>query len=232
VQLTGQAVALLPHRQPLGLLVQAGVLHRPSDLIRHRAHQFPIIEGKAIATDPVSQIDDADAAQLGARRRIADRHANEGAAPVAAVISAGLDGAAGGWIEGMDALLPEDPGGDRAYHAGGTGPSGVAGARPGQRYRRACPFPRGSSSAGRPRHRHGPGAGSPSRGRSPPHCGRPDFREVRETSHTIPWVFVGSPEQVWEAIQQNVPAYADVTEAELDGVTPPLMQTIEREVAD
>jgi len=43
---------------------------------------------------------------------------------------------------------------------------------------------------------------------------------------------VTSPEQVWKAIQQNVPAYADVTEAELDGVTPPLMQTIEREVAD
>ena len=43
---------------------------------------------------------------------------------------------------------------------------------------------------------------------------------------------VTSPEQVWEAIQQNVPTYADVTEAELDGVTPPLMQTIEREVAD
>ena len=43
---------------------------------------------------------------------------------------------------------------------------------------------------------------------------------------------VTSPEQVWEAIQQNILAYADVTDAELDGVTPPLMQTIEREVAD
>jgi NADH-quinone oxidoreductase subunit G len=42
---------------------------------------------------------------------------------------------------------------------------------------------------------------------------------------------VSAPEQVWEAIQRNVPAYADVTEAELDGVTPPLIQTIEREVA-
>ncbi len=43
---------------------------------------------------------------------------------------------------------------------------------------------------------------------------------------------VTSPEQIWEAIQQNVPAYADVTDAERDGVTPPRMQTIEREVAD
>ncbi|MHB8648004.1 MAG: molybdopterin-dependent oxidoreductase, partial [Thermomicrobiales bacterium] len=42
---------------------------------------------------------------------------------------------------------------------------------------------------------------------------------------------VTAPEQVWEAIKQNVPAYADVTDAELDGVTPPLVQTIEREVA-
>ncbi|HEY7908420.1 MAG TPA: NADH-quinone oxidoreductase subunit NuoG [Thermomicrobiales bacterium] len=42
---------------------------------------------------------------------------------------------------------------------------------------------------------------------------------------------VSAPEQVWEAIQRNVPAYADVTQAELDGVTPPLIQTIEREVA-
>lgn len=42
---------------------------------------------------------------------------------------------------------------------------------------------------------------------------------------------VTSPEQVWEAIQQVVPAYADVTDAELDGMTPAYIQTIEREVA-
>jgi NADH dehydrogenase/NADH:ubiquinone oxidoreductase subunit G len=42
---------------------------------------------------------------------------------------------------------------------------------------------------------------------------------------------VSAPEQIWEAIQRNVPAYADVTEDELNGVTPPRIQTIEREVA-
>ena len=43
---------------------------------------------------------------------------------------------------------------------------------------------------------------------------------------------ISAPEQVWEAIQQVVPAYAHITDVELDGVTPPRIQTIEREVAD
>ncbi len=42
---------------------------------------------------------------------------------------------------------------------------------------------------------------------------------------------VTSPEQVWDAIQAAVPTYADVTEAQLDGATPALIQTVEREVA-
>ncbi len=44
-------------------------------------------------------------------------------------------------------------------------------------------------------------------------------------------IAVATPEQVWEAIRQNVPAYAAVTEDELNGVTPARIQTIEREVA-
>jgi len=44
-------------------------------------------------------------------------------------------------------------------------------------------------------------------------------------------IAVTSPEQVWEAIRQNIPAYASVTEDELNGVTPAHIQTIEREVA-
>lgn len=42
---------------------------------------------------------------------------------------------------------------------------------------------------------------------------------------------VTTPEQVWEAICQTVPAYANITEDELNGVTPAHIQTIEREVA-
>ncbi len=71
------------------------------------------------------------------------------------------------------------------------------------------------------------------RGPAPPGSVEPAWYAVKELAGALGQpIPVTSPEQVWEAIQQNVPAYVDVTDAELDGVTPPLMQTIEREVAD
>ena len=42
---------------------------------------------------------------------------------------------------------------------------------------------------------------------------------------------VTAPEQVWDAIQAAVPAYAGVSEAQLNGATPARIQTVEREVA-
>ncbi|MDQ6604633.1 MAG: NADH-quinone oxidoreductase subunit NuoG [Chloroflexota bacterium] len=71
------------------------------------------------------------------------------------------------------------------------------------------------------------------RGPAPPGSAEPAWYAVKELAGALGQpIPVTSPEQVWEAIQQNVPAYADVTDAELDGATPPRMQTIEREVAD
>jgi len=71
------------------------------------------------------------------------------------------------------------------------------------------------------------------RGPALPGSAEPAWYAVKELAGALGQpIPVTSPEQVWEAIQHNVPAYADVTDAELDGVTTPLMQTIEREVAD
>jgi NADH-quinone oxidoreductase subunit G len=70
------------------------------------------------------------------------------------------------------------------------------------------------------------------RGPALPGSAEPAWVAVKELARALGQPMpVSAPEQVWEAIQRNVPAYADVTEAELDGVTPPLIQTIEREVA-
>jgi len=71
------------------------------------------------------------------------------------------------------------------------------------------------------------------RGPAPPGSVEPAWYAVKELAGALGQpIPVTSPEQVWEAIQQTILAYADVTNAELDGVTPPLVQTIEREVAD
>ena len=71
------------------------------------------------------------------------------------------------------------------------------------------------------------------RGPTLPGSVEPAWYAVKEVAGALGQpIPVTSPEQVWEAIQQTIPAYADVTDAELDGVTPPLIQTIEREVAD
>ncbi|HEY8291310.1 MAG TPA: molybdopterin-dependent oxidoreductase, partial [Thermomicrobiales bacterium] len=71
------------------------------------------------------------------------------------------------------------------------------------------------------------------RGPALPGSVEPAWQAIKELAGALGQpIPVTSPEQVWEAIQQTIPAYAAVTDAELDGVTPPLIQTIEREVAD
>ena len=119
--------------QPLLLEValhQSGVLHRGADLVGHGTHQLPIVQREAVAADPVGQIHDADAAELGARRGIADRHTDEGVAPVAPVAAGvGEDRRGVERIEGHDPLLAKDPGGDRASSSTGTG-SSPSGSKP------------------------------------------------------------------------------------------------------
>ena len=58
--------------QPLLLQVsihQPGVLDGGADLVGHRTHQLPVVQGKPISADPVSQVDYADAAEPGASVR-------------------------------------------------------------------------------------------------------------------------------------------------------------------
>ena len=70
------------------------------------------------------------------------------------------------------------------------------------------------------------------RGPALPGDAEPAWYAVKELARALGQPMpVTAPEQVWEAIQQNIPAYAGVTDVELDGITPPRIQTIEREVA-
>ena len=71
------------------------------------------------------------------------------------------------------------------------------------------------------------------RGPALPGSAEPAWFAVKELAHALGQPMpVTAPEQVWDAIQTTVPVYTHVTEDELNGVTPPLIQTIEREVAD
>lgn len=71
------------------------------------------------------------------------------------------------------------------------------------------------------------------RGAALPGTAEPAWFAVKELARALGQPMpISAPEQVWEAIQQVVPAYAHITDVELDGVTPPRIQTIEREVAD
>jgi NADH-quinone oxidoreductase subunit G len=70
------------------------------------------------------------------------------------------------------------------------------------------------------------------RGPERPGTAEPAWYAVKELARALGTPMpVSSSEQVWDAIQSAVPAYADVTETELNGATPARIQTIEREVA-
>jgi hypothetical protein len=69
-------------------LDQPRVLHRRPDLVRDGGDQLAVAGSEAIAADPVGEIDDADASEGGVRRAVADRHAQVGAAAVAAITAA------------------------------------------------------------------------------------------------------------------------------------------------
>ena len=72
--------------QPLAAEVplhQPGVLDGGADLVGHRRDQLASEGVKVSPTEPVGEVDDADAARA-ARRGVADRDAQEGLAPVAA----------------------------------------------------------------------------------------------------------------------------------------------------